>query len=129
MQDFRKLAVWERAQLFTVDVYRATERIPPRLAAGLSRQVRDAASSIGANIAEGTNAGTRSQFARYLQIAISSCCEVESHLDLAGRLAVITPPRVAVMIEEVTQLRRMLFALRRKVQDGDSAEPEPAGSA
>jgi four helix bundle protein len=119
MQDFRKLAVWQRAQRLAVEVHRATEVIVSSEASGLRRQVRDSAASIGANIAEGARSGTRVQFAKYLQIAIASSSEVESHLDFAGRLGVIGQPPVDAMVDEVVQIRRMLIVFRRRVVVGD----------
>lgn len=119
MQDFRKLAVWQRAQVLAVDVHRSTELFTATDASGLRRQVRDASSSIGANIAEGSRAGTRAQFAKYLQIAIASCSEVESHLDLTGRLGLVAKSHADEMADEVVQIRRMLIVLRRRVLAGD----------
>jgi len=119
MQDFRKIAAWQRAQALAVEVYRATAAISGVDASGLRRQVRDSAMSIGANIAEGSRAGTRAQFAKYLQISIASCSEVESHLDLAGRLGMISKARVDAMSDEVVQIRRMVIVFRRRVLAGD----------
>lgn len=123
MQDFRKIAAWQRAQVLAVEVYRATDSTLGGDAPGLRRQVRDAAVSIGANIAEGARAGTRAQFAKHLQIAIASCSEVESHLDLAGRLGVIAKPRVAPLVDEVVQIRRMTITYRKRVLAGDAPNP------
>ena len=121
MQDFRKLAVWQRAQVLAVEVYRATDSISGADASGLRRQVRDAAMSIGANIAEGARSGTRAQFAKYLQVSVASCSEVESHLDLAGRLGVIGKPRVDAISDEMVQIRKMLIVLRTRVLSGVDA--------
>ena len=115
MQDFTRLHVWERAQQFTVDVFEATEGLRGTHAAGLRSQLRRASSSIGANIAEGAGQEGAPQFARYLQIAIGSTSEVESHLDLAGRVHLIGPTRVVTLRREVRELRRMLAGLRKRV--------------
>lgn len=115
MQDFRKLRVWQRAQRLAVDTHHATERLSNTAAPGLRSQLRRAAGSIGANIAEGAAADTPTQFARYLQLAIGSASEVESHLDLAGRLGAIPSERLATLADEVQQIRRMLSVLRRRV--------------
>lgn len=115
MQDFTKLIVWQRAQAFAVEVNRATARMSERQSAGLRSQLRRAASSIAANIAEGASTVGPNQFARYLQISIASASEVESHLDLAARLQFIPPFRLASLLMEVQSLRRMLIVLRRRV--------------
>lgn len=54
MRDFKKLAVWEKAHAFTLEVYRLTERFPDREKYGLVRQLRRSAASVPANIAEDT---------------------------------------------------------------------------
>jgi len=114
MQDFRKIDAWERAQVLTVELYRATAGFSVA-DAGLRSQIRDSAISIGANIAEGSRSGTPAQFARYLQISIASCSEIESHLDLANRLGLIGKARVDAMSDEAVQIRKMVVGYRRRV--------------
>ncbi len=53
MQSFKNLKVWEKAQL-TIDVYRSSAAFPKNEIYGLTSQMRRAAASIGANIAEGS---------------------------------------------------------------------------
>ena len=120
MQDFTKLIVWQRAQGLAVDVNRVTERMSERRSAGLRSQLRRASASIAANIAEGASTSGAAHFARYLQIAIASSSEVESHLDLAARLQSIPPHRLTPLVAEVQALRRMLIVLRRRVLEGTS---------
>ncbi len=118
MQDFTKLIVWQRAQGFAVEVQRVTERMSERRSAGLRSQLRRASGSVAANIAEGASTAGPIQFARYLQIAIGSASEVESHLDLAARLQSIPQHRLTPLVAEVQALRRMLIVLRRRVLEG-----------
>lgn len=115
MQDFTKLHVWERAQQFAVDVYEATEPLRGTHAAGLRSQLRRAAASIGANIAEGAGQDGPAQFARYLQIAIGSSSEVESHLDLAIRVRLLTRATAHPLMAEVREIRCMAVVLRKRV--------------
>ena len=53
MQDFRKLRVWQDAQVLTVDIYKMTACFPRDERFGLTSQLRRASVSVGANIAEG----------------------------------------------------------------------------
>lgn len=62
MRDFRELKVWEKAHRLTLDVYRVTRELPREEMYGLTRQIRRAAASIGANIAEGAGKSTRPEF-------------------------------------------------------------------
>ncbi len=83
MQDFRKLKVWSKAHVLTLDVYKASEAFPREEIYGLTSQLRRASVSIGANIAEGTCRKGDVDFARFLQMAAGSASEVEYHLLLA----------------------------------------------
>jgi hypothetical protein len=53
VQDFRKLAVWEKAHQFTLSTYQATRVFPKEEIYGLTNQIRRSAASIPAHIAEG----------------------------------------------------------------------------
>lgn len=84
----------------------------------LRSQVTRSAASIAANIAEGANSGGPRDFARYLQMAIGSASETESHLDLAVRLALVPAAVVMPLIDEAVAIRKMLIVLRRRVLEG-----------
>ena len=66
MQDFRELMVWQKAHALTLCVYRDTEGFPTSELYGLTKQIRRASASIGANIAEGTGRTSGPDFARFL---------------------------------------------------------------
>ena len=64
------------------------------------------------------------QFARYLQIAIASAAETESHLDFAQRIDALSQATVRELINETVQLRRQIVSLRKRVLEaGDSQNP------
>jgi len=113
MQDFKNLMVWQRARSFSVAVHEATRSINGTDAPGLRTQIRKAALSISATIAEGAGRDTRKDFARFLSMAIGSANEVEQHLVLADDLAVMDGNATQGLIGQVTEIRRMLFGLRR----------------
>jgi four helix bundle protein len=118
MQDFRKLRVWQRSQSLTAQVYGATRTLRGRDVVSLRSQVTRSMASITANIAEGANSAGPRDFARYLQMAIASASETESHLDLALRTAVMPAETVMPFIDEVIEVRKMLIVLRRRVLEG-----------
>jgi four helix bundle protein len=115
MQDFRKLLAWERAQCLAVAVCRATEGLSNARTPGLRSQLRRASASVAANIAEGAAAESPAQFARYLQMAIGSVSEVESHLDLSARLGVLAPACVERLTSDAQAVRRICVGLRVRV--------------
>jgi len=72
-----------------IDVYRETDKFPQRERYGLIDQIRRAAISIPSNIAEGAARHTTKEFINYLHIAQASLSELDTQLDLAGRLGYI----------------------------------------
>ena len=115
MQDFRKLAVWNRAHQLTLSVYLETKSFPKDELFGLTSQIRRSSSSIGANIAEGCGRGTDQDFARFLQIAMGSASELECHLLLARDLSLISTEKHQLLETEVKGIKRMLAKFLIKV--------------
>lgn len=116
MQDFRKLEVWQLAHTLTLDVYRQTRGFPPEEMFSLTDQIRRAAVSIESNLAEGTGRGGDADFARFVQIAFGSACELECQLLLARDLDFIPPDGHRMLEDRVHQIKRMLASLLRKLR-------------
>ncbi|MGH7654940.1 MAG: four helix bundle protein [Gemmatimonadaceae bacterium] len=115
MQDFRKLAVWEKAHRLSVNIHRLSLEIPRAGNAAFVSQIRRAAESIPANIAEGAGRGSDADFARFLQIAIGSNAELDSHLQFAVDVEMISLALFEARQSEVTEVRRMLIGLHKKL--------------
>ncbi|MGH9548185.1 MAG: four helix bundle protein, partial [Terriglobales bacterium] len=79
MEDFKDLRVWVKAYTLTLSVYKTTRGFPKEEMYGLTSQLRRAASSVGANIAEGCGRRSDGEMRRFLQIARGSANEVEYH--------------------------------------------------
>jgi four helix bundle protein len=117
MQDFKNLMVWQRARSLSVAVHEATRSIAAGEAPGLRSQLRRAAMSISATIAEGAGRDSRKDFARFLSMAIASASEVEHHLIQSDDLGVLDRVAAERLIERVVEVRRMLYGLRRALLD------------
>ena len=86
-RDFRSIVAWQKADDLVVEIYRQTARAFPRDERyGLVPQLRSAAVSVAANIAEGSGRSTSADFRRFLYQAQGSLSEVEYFLHLAERL-------------------------------------------
>jgi four helix bundle protein len=115
MQDFKHLDVWKKSHQLTLDAYRITESFPRTEMFGLSSQIRRAASSIPTNLAEGCGR-TQAEFARFVQIALGSACELEYEFLLARDLRMVSPDVFGEADAKMVEVKRMLQALLRRVQ-------------
>jgi four helix bundle protein len=90
MRDFKKLVVWEKSHKLTLAAYRATSQFPKEELFGLTSQIRRAAASIPANIAEGCGRNSEKEFIHFLHLATGSGNELEYHFLLARDLGYIS---------------------------------------
>ena len=119
MQDYRKLTVWLKAHRLTLKVYGATHSRATQRHTALISQIRRAAMSVPANIAEGCGKESRRELGRFLEIAIGSATELEYHLVLARDLQLLSDGVHAGLAIDVAEVLRMLVALRRRVRSAD----------
>lgn len=115
MKDFRQLMVWQKSHELTLLVYEATASLPREELYGLTAQMRRAASSIPANIAEGCGLDGDTELARYCRIARGSASELEYHLLLARDLKFISAESYELLTLRVVELKRMLTGLIQKL--------------
>jgi four helix bundle protein len=116
MQDFRRFRVWQAAHKLTLDIYRVTRAFPADERFGLVSQLRQAASSIQANIAEACGRGTRADTARIVQLSIGSATEVSNHLILSRDLEYIDGEKYADLEDRTDRIRAMLVRLVLKLR-------------
>jgi four helix bundle protein len=116
MQNYKDLKVWEKAHQFTLDVYRVSKSFPKEEIYGLTSQLRRAASSIAANIAEGCGKHTKNDFANFLNISLGSSNEAEYFILLAKDLNYVSSDEYNVLIKLINEVKAMLIALIGKVR-------------
>ncbi len=83
---FEQLYVWQEARLFSRQVYRFTQRGLIANDFAMRNQLRRAAISVPANVAEGWERSRPKELLHFLTIAKASCAEVRSHLHLCKDL-------------------------------------------
>jgi four helix bundle protein len=103
-KSFEDLVVWQKAHQFVLQVYAMSEAVPKAEMFGLTSQLRRAAVSIAANIAEGFKKQGKLDKARFLNIAQGSIEECRYYLILTRDLKYADPSRVATLLEEVSRL-------------------------
>jgi four helix bundle protein len=116
MKDFRQLEVWRIAQELAVGVYRQTNHFPKEERYGLTGQLRRAAVSIPTNLAEGCGRAGDADFARFVQIAFGSACEMESLLLLSRDLGFLKGIDYEATQSKLVSIKRMLAALLKKLK-------------
>jgi four helix bundle protein len=101
---FGDLIVWQKAHQFVLGAYRLSDRFPNNEIYGLTSQLRRAAISVPANIAEGFKKKTKADKARFMNIAQSSPEECRYYLFLAKDLEYGNSQELSTLLEEVSKL-------------------------
>jgi len=111
-QRFEDLIVWQKSHALTLRVYRTTRSFPKEELFGLSAQMRRAAVSVPANIAEGFSRRGRADKARYLNTAQASLEELRYYFILALDLSYLEDQQW----HDLDEVARMLGAYSRTVR-------------
>jgi four helix bundle protein len=115
MFNFEKLDVWQKAIDFADLVYNDTKTFPSDERFGLTNQLRRAVVSILSNIAEGSSRTSKTDFARFIEIATGSVFEVTSQTFVARRQNFVNENQFRNIYESAEELSRMLSGLRRSL--------------
>ena len=113
----RDLKVWQIALDVTETLYRITADWPKHEQYGLVSQVRRAAVSVPANIAEGAGRRTPGEFVHFVGIARGSLAELETLLTIARRLGYIEEPVFRAITDDLFELGRMATGLLRSLNE------------
>lgn len=116
MRDFKTLQVWEKSHQVVLAIYRATAAFPKDELYGLTSQMRRAAVSISANIAEGCGRNGDAELARFLQISMGSASELEYYLRLALDLGFINGEGFTSLERDLVEVKRMLNSFLQKLR-------------
>jgi four helix bundle protein len=114
IRSYRDLGVWQRGVDLTLIAYALAQRLPSSERYELSAQIRRAATSIPANVAEG-HARRGKAYLHHVRIALGSLAELETHVEVARRLGFLSDADVASLLKETTPLGKMLHGLRRSL--------------
>jgi four helix bundle protein len=115
MRSFKDLKVWQKGHELTLSIYRATKSFPKDEMYGLTSQLRRAAASIPANIAEGCVRGGGAEFRQFLRVALGSASELEYHILLSHELGYLDTSQYESFNSKATELKRMLTSFIQKL--------------
>ena len=116
--------VWQEADNLVVEVYEMSREFPKEERYGLTAQLRSAAISVPANIAEGSGRKTLKDFLRFLYIAQGSLSEVEYYLHIALRLKFFKVDSYQRLKDQRAKVGRLLNgfinSLDKKIANGET---------
>jgi four helix bundle protein len=116
IQSYQDLAVWRNSIDLAEECYRATKLFPKDEMYGMTSQIRRAAASVAANIAEGHGREHTGSFVQSLRIAQGSLKELETHVILAQRVGLVVSETSTRLLTKSDQIGRMLRSLIRALQ-------------
>jgi four helix bundle protein len=128
IQSYEDLEVFQLAVTVAEGCYRLTATFPREEMYGLFAQIRRAAVSIPANIAEGYGRDQTGNFLSFLRIAQGSVREIETHLLLAPRLGVADAESCNPCRAMAIRVSKMLRALIRRIEESRDRKPAAGGN-
>ncbi len=121
---YEDLIAWQRSMDLVNAVYDATTDWPIDERFGLTSQVRRAAVSVAANIAEGQGRNGRREFLHHLGIANGSLCEVETMIRIATRRRFQTNESERSVLATSREVSRLINGLIRSLTGSGNSRLE-----
>jgi four helix bundle protein len=115
IRNFRELEVWKLGKKIVLDVYRVTKDFPKEEMYGLVAQMRRAAVSIPSNVAEGFNRRHNPEYRQLLYVALGSCAELETQIEVAHDLGFLSVGDRDKVLEQLDHESRMMRNLIKRL--------------
>lgn len=113
----RDLIAWQKSMQLVEQVYKLSRPFPKEEIYGLTSQLRRAAVSVPANIAEGHGRATRKDYASFVAIAKGSLLETGTLLEIAQRLGYASADILEAPLALAGELERILSTLHKRLVD------------
>lgn len=113
--NFRELDVWKLGKDIVLDIHRTTALFPKEEVYGLVSQMRRASVSIPSNVAEGFNRFHNKEYRQLLYVALGSCAELETQVEITTDLQYLERKDRDRLIEKLDHETRMLRNLIKKL--------------
>jgi len=115
MKDYRKLRVWRKGIEIVKLTYRLTKLLPSEEKFNLVSQMNRSAVSIPSNIAEGSSRKSEKDYHRFLEIALGSSFELDTHIEIVLELKLLENDLVKNLQSELLEEVMMLQSLMNKL--------------
>ncbi len=116
MHNYKELKVWQKSRELVKFIYKLTQKFPKEEIYSLTSQIRRAAVSIPSNIAEGAGHFSNKEFSRFLVIAYSSSCELDTQLILSYDLEFINNDDLKNSASLIDEIQKMLSGLIKSLE-------------
>jgi len=115
IQSYRDLVVWQKAMSLAQATYICTRKLPKEETYGLVAQMRGAAVSVAANIAEGRGRNSLGEFRQFLGVARGSLAELETEITIADRVGYLTSAMSKELVALCEETGRLLSGLQKSL--------------
>jgi four helix bundle protein len=129
MRNYQDLQVWAKAHSLMLDLYKLSRAFPREEIYGVTSQLRRAAMSVGANLAEGCGRRTSAELARFVRIAMGSASELDYHLLICRDLGFMKTEDFQKSTKRLTEVRKMLFSFLTSIEDQINSKSTAAAEA
>ena len=117
-RNYTDLVAWQKPMDLVESLYAIAKEFPKEERFGLTSQLRRAAVSIPANIAEGQGRNSRGDFRRFLSMSYGSLREVETHIHIAARLGYIDFRQKDTIVSQCAEVGRLVNGLSNSLDPG-----------
>ena len=118
IRSYQDLAAWQKSYQLVLEIYGITRAFPTDERFGLTQQLRRAAVSVPSNVAEGWGRSTRSEYARYVEMARGSTYELQTQLKIASGLGYL--PTDHGIHEQAAEVERIINGLVKALKDNSN---------
>jgi four helix bundle protein len=116
MKNFKQLLIWQKGMTIWVEAFKVSSKIPKEYKYELSGQINRAASSIPANIAEGSSRKSQKYYARFIQISMGSRFELETYLLGLIEIGLFAHDNLKPMLDLLDEEQKMLISFQNKLE-------------
>jgi four helix bundle protein len=115
VESFEQLIVWQESQNLAVYIYSVTKKFPKDELFAITNQLRRAAGSISANIAEGFGRSTAKDKVHFYVMAYGSLLEVKNFLYLSNKLNYLDKEDLDKILQQCTSCQKLINASKKSI--------------
>jgi four helix bundle protein len=117
IESYKDLVVWQKWIELVDELYSITKSFPKEEMFGLTSQIRRAAVSVPANIAEGWGRNSTKNYIQFIRISIGSLYEVETLLVIATNQKYISKQIKIDLSDKIDELGKMTNSLLKRFEN------------